>query len=428
MPSQRNLGLVNVASIFVLLSGCTGMPPLDFLTAVLPTQTSTPSPNPTATDTPEPSPAFTPLPTLPSEAELQAASAALLRGDWDQALTRYERAAEQATDSEEGGAAQLGFGLTLLRAGRPGEAREALTRFVQEHPDHSRIGQGYFLRAEANEALGEWDAAVGDYERYLQTRPGLLEALVQERVGDILSTTGRPLEAVARYEAAILAARLGRSVELATKIGRAYAEAGDYPVAVAKFDEAAALTGEAGTKATLNLLSGRALEALGDDQGAFARYLESVYSYPQAYDSYLGLITLVDNGVPVDEFQRGLVDFYAEAYEPALAAFERSLLAVPSSASYFYRGLTRRELGDLVGAVEDLQTVISAYGDDPHWTEAWFELARTQWIYLDQYPSAVETYLNFVRAAPASPSAVEGLMLAARHVRHPGGRTSGWVG
>jgi hypothetical protein len=42
--------------------------------------------------------------------------------------------------------------------------------------------------------------------------------------------------------------------------------------------------------------------------------MDSVDNFPTAYDSYVGLVRLVNAGVPVDDFQRGLVDFNAAAY------------------------------------------------------------------------------------------------------------------
>ena len=46
-------------------------------------------------------------------------------------------------------------------------------------------------------------------------------------------------------------------------------------------------------------------------------------NYPRSYDSYLALVDLVEAGVPVDEQQRGLVDYYAGQYAVAIAAFDR---------------------------------------------------------------------------------------------------------
>jgi soluble lytic murein transglycosylase len=171
---------------------------------------------------------------------------------------------------------------------------------------------------------------------------------------------------------------------------------------------------EAQTKATMNLMAGRSLEMIGDVEAAYARYLDSVYSFPQEYESYLGLITLVDAGVAVDEFQRGLVDYYAEAFTPALAAFNRFIADTPTGTAFFYRGLTRSQLGDPWGAMQDLQLVIDSYPEDAIWTQAWFEKSNLEWYQLSDPDAAVATYLSFVEAVPENISAPEALSEAAR--------------
>ena len=46
--------------------------------------------------------------------------------------------------------------------------------------------------------------------------------------------------------------------------------------------------------------------------------MDSVNSYPRAYDTYSALVALVNDGVEVNELQRGMIDYYAGQY--AIAA------------------------------------------------------------------------------------------------------------
>ena len=222
------------------------------------------------------------------------------------------------------------------------------------------------------------------------------------------------MEGIERYQFAIAAPRIGGTLSLQIKWGYALYEAGEYALAAGKFDEVNTMTSDPGTKATMNLMSGRALEMIGDVDTAHAKYLESVYSFPEEYESYLGLITLVDAGVAVSEFQRGLVDYYAEALEPAIAAFNRFIADTPTGTAFFYRGLTRSQLGDPWGALEDLQVVIDSYPEDAIWTQAWFEKASVERYQLSDTNAAVATYLSFVDAAPENYSAPAALFEAAR--------------
>ena len=358
---------------------------------------------------------------------IESGERALFYGDWDTALAEFQAALTGAATAEERGGAQLGWGIALASAGRLQEGYDALGRFLVEYPDHADRARGFFRRAQLAEDLGLPDQALQDYAQYLALRPGRIDTYVNERSGDLLRQVGRPVEAVPAYQAALSAPGLLSPLSLEFKIGQAYLEAGEPGTALEHFDRVYQIAADGATRATANLLAGLALEALGDSQGAYDRYLESVTNMPEAYDAYSGLVRLVDAGVPVDDFQRGLVDYYAGAHEPALSAFDRVLAAGPSGAASYFRGLTRQALGDPIGAIADFAAVVAAGPDDPHWTEAFLEQAYTEWAYLDRYGDAVQTYLNFAATAPASASADDALFAAAR-ASERGGDLAGAAG
>ncbi|OGO70230.1 MAG: hypothetical protein A2Z37_07385, partial [Chloroflexi bacterium RBG_19FT_COMBO_62_14] len=310
--------------------------------------------------------------------------------------------------------ARLGIGITLLRAGRRAEAAEALGDFIAEFGTDDRLALAYFLRGTAYEDLGALDLAVSDYQAYLRLRPGRIDSLIEERIGDVLRRAGLPSEAIPHYRSAEASPRLGGTLGLDIKIGRAFLEIGDEASAIEVFDQVYQQTTDPATKSTMNLLAGQALESLGDTQAAYDRYLDSVQNFPEAYDSYTGLITLVDAGIPVDEFQRGLIDFYAGAYQPAVNALDRVLATTPSGAAYYFRGLARRALEDAAGARADFIRAAQDFPDDPYRQDAWLQQARTEWAYLGLYTEAVQTYLAFVEALPDSPAASDALFAAAQ--------------
>lgn len=405
---------VRIALMLCLVAGVSCGMPLPFLATPTPLPTSTPTPTLTPTPTETPTPTSTPTPIPPPDIQLRTAQQALFFGDWDTALGEFQSALLAAEDDQIRAGAQLGIGLTLLQAKRYSEALQALNDYLLVYPDHDQRGQAYFLRAKALAALGDETSAIQEYDLYLQHRPEPLHSYVQEQVGDALRRLGSPLEAIRRYQMAMETSRLSGTLGLSIKISHAYFEAGDYPSASAMFAETSQGASDSKTKAALNLMAGRSLEAMGDYQGAYQRYQNALYQFPKEYETYLGLITLVNEGIEVNEFQRGLVDYYAGAYGPALAAFDRFIAQTPTGTVYFYRALTRRALGDPYGALEDLQLVIEGYIEDPMWTEAWLEKAATLRSSLSDSQGAVATYLAFVDAAPASARAPEALYTAAR--------------
>lgn len=320
----------------------------------------------------------------------------------------------ETDDSDLRAKAQFGIGLVDVEAERYDDADVALSAYLAEFPDGASRGLAYFLRAEARLALDKPADAVADYRQYLALRSGRIDSYVDEQIGDALRAAGQPLQAIPEYQAAIAAPHLGSDLGLDVKIGRAYMEGKDYQHALQAFDLVAGKATDDATKASMNLLAGQVLEAEGNTQAAYARYMDSVNNYPTAYDSYTGLVRLVNADVPVNDYIRGVVDYYAAAYTPALLALTRAAEGNPDGSVYYFRGLTRRALGDYEGALTDFEIVLNNYPDDPHYLQAWIQKAVTQWAYLDQYTAAVQTYVNFVAKYPQNSQAAQTLFDAGR--------------
>lgn len=305
------------------------------------------------------------------------------------------------------------MGKVFLQSNRPQEAVQELNTFLSTYADYGSAPDGHFLRALAHQAMGEDDLAIEDFKRYLEFRPEILTSYVEELIGDAQRRQGRSLAAIPHYERALQAPSIGATFALKLKIGNSLLEAGEYQTALLTYEELFQNSSVPATRAVLNLLMGRALEAMGDYEGAYVRYLNSVANYPEEGETYLGLITLVNAGVPVDDFQRGVIDYYAEAFEPARDSLSRSIASNPTGSAFYFQGLVRRELGDPWSAIANFQWVIDSYPDDPQWTNAWWEKALTEWLDLEDLKSAIATMLGYVETAPGSPRAPEALDRAA---------------
>jgi len=341
----------------------------------------------------------------------------LFKGEWDKALVEYQLSLAQAIDPDEQATAQLGIGLAMLKSDRYQEAIDALTLYVKSYPFHELLGQGYFHRAQAQEALGHFEAAASDYQQYLVQRSGFIDGFVYERRGDALRDVGNPADAIVAYQNALVSPRLGNDLELEIKIGRAYAEMGDYSAALTKYNDVFERATSDYTKAQMDFLQGRVHIALVQLDQAYGFYLHAVENYPLAYDTYLGLVELVEAGVAVNELDRGLVDYYAEQHGVAVAAFNRYFSAVPvdhDGTVHYYKGLSLRTLGEYADAIHEWDLLIDTHPWDRLWDEAWEEKAFTQWAYLDQYDQAAQTLLDFVAAVPEHTRAAEFLYDAAR--------------
>jgi soluble lytic murein transglycosylase len=382
----------------------------------------TPTPIPSSTPTPTIAPTPIPTPTPAPHDRIESAEQARFNGDWERALSEYQRALNLATAELDRGDAQFGIALTFVQSKQWEQGMQAARTFITDSAAHPDWGKGHFLEAVCLDALGRPDEAAQAYARYLEARPGRIDTMVLERRGDALRSAGLPGEAIPVYQAALEGLTTGGELRLGIKIGRAYMEAEDYEAAASQFKGVYASAKDGFTRATADYLMGEAYSAQGRYEEAYARYQDAVINYPQAYDSYLGLVTLVENGIPVDEFQRGLVDYYAEQYGVALAAFDRFLASNPEHDGkvHYYRGLTLRALGEYGAAVEDWDRLIEDFPAHELWDEAWEEKAYTQWGYIGDEPSAMDTLLAFVDAAPEHARAAEFLFDAGRSAERDG--------
>ncbi|NJN54129.1 MAG: transglycosylase SLT domain-containing protein, partial [Anaerolineae bacterium] len=113
------------------------------------------------------------------------------------------------------------------------------------------------------------------------------------------------------------------------------------------------------TKGEMAYLAGSAELLAGNNEAAYGRFQQALTAYPRAYETYLGLVQLVEAGQPVEEYQRALVNFYAKSYEPAAAAFARYVQANPdsyNSDAHLYAAWSYEALGNLPAALAELDS------------------------------------------------------------------------
>lgn len=370
-------------------------------------QASPAEPTPTATLPPTPTP-------IPAQ-RIESGDQALQDGDWGKAESEYQIAIQSSQDVEIDQAALLGIGRAQLAADKPQQAIESLEQLVQNKISPSLAPQVYFYLAQAYHNAKRYTEAADNYLNYMAQRPGVIDAYVLNLRGDALQANGSYTEAVNDYRAALQSPSFLSSTELQIKIARTHALAGDYTTAIALYDEIYNATNNEYTKAQMDFNKGQAYTALGEMDAAYAAYLDAVKNFPTSYDTYQGLIVLVDAGIEVNELERGMVDYYAGQYGVALAAFDRHIQTSNTdiAKTRYYSGLTQQDLGNYELAIDEWNKIIKNFPDDSYWDDAWEQKAYTQWWYLDQYPEAVKTLLDFVSSAPGHSRAGEFLYDAA---------------
>ncbi len=400
-------------SLALLLGGC--RIPYAHLREAAPT--SGPSPTPSATSTPLPSLTPTVTTTPRPEMRLSAGDRALFNGDYERAQIEYRSAYAEAANAETRAAALFGEGRAAYEARQYAQALNALRRLVAEYPTSIPAARAYLLLGETYTALQRYGEAADSYHAYLSLRPGVIDYYVLQRRGDALAASGDYAAAIALYEQALSAPHTGDALNLEIKIARAYAASGDYYTAISRYEQLLTRTNNYYTKAALEFLIGQAYLALGQTALAYERFQRLVNGYPLSYEAYSALVALVNAGVPVDEFQRGLIDYQVGQYGLAWDAFARYLQATPEhdGTAYYYRALTLTRLGKYQEALNDLAFFLNTYPNNPHWLDAWDEKAYLQWAYLGQPQDAAQTYLELTQRVSKPEVVCQALMNAARN-------------
>lgn len=406
--------------ISLVIGACQAVPiplpvPLPNATAA-PTNTQGPPP----TSTPLPTP--TPLPTMPPVVRIDTGDQALFFGDYDRAREQYLAAFNDATDSAIQAAALWGIGRTELADGRYQEAINALNNLISDYGESTYAARAPFLLGQAYAGLEQYQQAADAYNRYLERVPGVLDGYVQDYRGDALYAAGDYSGAQNAYNAALTAPRLDDGTDLQIKVADSRAAFGDYAGALALYNQLFDTSTNDYVKAQMEYYAANAHLKLSQVEEAHDRYLHAVENYPLSYYAYLSLVALVDAGIPVDDLDRALVDYYAAQYDVALVAFDRYLEANPvnDGTPHYYRALTLLELQRTDEAIEEFDYFIKSNPEHERIPEAWEEKAFLEWAVQGDYEAAIQTLLDFVATYPASPAAPDFLMNAARVTERAG--------
>jgi soluble lytic murein transglycosylase len=398
--------------IFLLLSACSAPLTLPFLATATPSSTPTPVATPTLTPSPTPPPTATPLPA----AKLHMGETALFLGDYEQARREYQDALSSAGDDDTRAAAAIGMGHTLALMHNDSSAITQLNNTIQSYPKSKPIAQAWFFLAQSYTIQKMYPEAAQAYAKYLELRPGILDGYVQEWRGDVLLLAGDASAATAAYLEALKSPLPGDPIWVRIKLGKAYVAQKDYKNAITLFLDIYQNSNNDYARAQVNFLMGQTYLALGVPEQAYARFQDSVQSFPSSYDTYSGLVELVNANIPVSDLDRGIVDYYASQYGLADDALSRYITnqKQEDSSAYYFRALSRRAANHLDTAIEDFNTVIEKFPNDRYWSKAFQQKAITQWAYQEKYDDAAATLLHYVDVAKDASDAPDMVYEAAR--------------
>ena len=337
--------------------------------------------------------------------------------------------------------ARYQLALSYLADEQPASAANVLDQFSLQagslSADDPLRSRTVFLRAEALARVGRNAEAVAAYEAFLQQHPHVTGA-VEERIADAWLAAGDwPQAANALRRAANHAANNWEKVRLLDRLAGTLEGHGRWSQAASVYDEILVST-ETQTQARNRdeaefdsilgyrvwnvhrvgylYRAGIAYSTAGDEEAAIARWRLALDEAPDSNAAYQSLIQLVNRNVPVDLFVRGQIDLFAQAYFPAINAYEGFLQDHPQDdrAGQAWLGLGRAhmELGQWDEAIRALEQVLNWYPDCACFGDAW--LTRAQLANAQGSPAAARRiYRTFARDHADHPRAPEALWLSA---------------
>lgn len=427
--ARQGLGWLLLTAVFLI--GCQQQ---DLAASADLLSTPTPQPTPTlASGAPQPAPptpplatavvdTAVPLPTLTAPApptatplpqeRVEIGQDALAQGDFSAAAAHFDAGLlSTVLDETEQLDALFGLGVAQL-AERQYEAAATAFNDLLALTDAAPFST-YFRLGQALTGAGDLTGAMEAYQTFLAANPETA-AYVAPLIADLYFALDDRANGVAALETAVAAdAHRITAVNNRFRLAELLLADGRVDDAIAQYDAIIAVAQTEFTRGQATYLAGQAELNRGANEAAFARFQTGISQYPGAYESYLGLVQLVEAGVPVDEFQRGLVNYHAQSYEPCVAAFDRYLAGVadtPRAEALLFSAYCYEGVGNVEAALAQLDRYAAALPVQAQWERA--ELLRrvgNTSAALDAYQSLLDTYPT----ADAAPDAAwQGALLA----------------
>jgi soluble lytic murein transglycosylase len=345
-------------------------------------------------------------------------------GDYANARAQFARLIDTAdVEAPLQREAQYNLARAYLGEGLYGEALATLDELdaglAGDGADPNQFGQKeQFLRGEARLGQGQYSEAIAAYWRFLDAYPWMGES-VQPRIAQAYLALNDPGSAAAAFRrAADVSSDNPSRARLLERVAQGHADAGQYGDAVAAYDEILSFAENAAYRADIQYRAGQALSAAGDGPGAIERWRGATDEAPESGPAYLALVEIVNRNAEFDLYQRGYIDLFADAYEPAIAAFQAYLDATDPSdarhASALHRlGQSYLGAGNFAEAITRLDQVIAQYPECDCFGLAWLHKAMAQ-AGLGDTAAARRTYRTLARDYPDDEQAPEALWLSGR--------------
>ncbi len=397
------------APLFVLITGAL-LVACSMLSEPTPTATPAPTDTPTPTLEPTATPAFVFGPDAFSQGLIGRRN-----GDYARAIAAFQTTLNSKPAADVAQEAQFRLGEAYWLFGDDNRAVSALNAYLQANPNGPHAPETHYFLADAYRTVKDYPNALAQFKIYreqTQTLKGDIDAMI----ADILVLAGDPDGGIAQYDRALQDATLSASAKISIlmRIASVLAGRNAPALAAARYDAALALATDARTRADLDLQAGEAYAAAGKLDQATARWGDAVGKYPEQPSAYKSLVDLVDRNVAVDDFQRGLIDYNAGVYDPAISAFKSHLQGDSPRAgdAHYYIASSYAKKGAYTQAIAEYDVIIKSLPKDKRVTDAYLGKAAA-YAAVGKVDDAVAVYKKFAAGYPSDALADDALWRAA---------------
>jgi len=380
--------------------------------------TSSPVPTPTPTPTPVP----TPTPT-PSASELiTAAQKAQFYGDSVQSMTYYSRALGllEQPRSELALRARFDMGMAQLEAGNTSGAMEAFTAIVSDGVSSTVTADARIRLGYAAALAGDYSGAIGQYKAAV-AGGSVISPYLELWIGDAYIAASNPVSAVIPYNMAVQQATGSvQTVLRRENLALALSLSGQFTAALNNLEANIRDARFTVTRSRNEVQAAQVLLAMDQKDAAYSRWRDITVKYPDLPAAYSALVELDKVGQPVDDLQRGIIDYNAGANAAAQRAFKRAITTgLRMNEIRYWAALNYADMGSPADAFRNLNEIIDVGPDNPRYGDALIEKGALQASAGDD-DSAAQTYRLLASSAPNDPMAPVALQRIGRFYEHDG--------
>ena len=341
--------------------------------------------------------------------------AARRNGDYARAVAAFQVTLNSKPSADLQQEAQYRLGEAYWLNNDDAKAVTALNAYLQLNANGAHAPEAHYLLGDAYRTLKNFPDALEQLRIY-RAGTQMLAGDVDASMADVMVLAGDSDNAIKQYDRALQDTTLTASarISLLRRVADIHLGRNEPGLAAERYVTALALASDPATKATLDLDAGEAYAAANQIALAISRWSDAVTRYPDQPDAYKSLVDLVNRSAAVDDYQRGLVDYYAQSYDAAIAAFQRYLDNQGSRAgdAHYFVAASYSGKSSYSQAIAEYDTIIKSLPKDKRVPDAYMGKAGAL-AAAGKIDDAVAAYQKFVATLPGDPQASEALRRAA---------------